>query len=567
MRTSDPERLRARRRLPRLSRVAVALPLLFASLPALAGGPLRRAGAAGTPSTADLAAAAAVQAAAAAQQSQDPLRLAFDALKKAQMAQAAAAAAAQAATQSVPNGNQPGGLILSSDPTLAPVNASWPTYATQGGRTEVTVTQNASRAILNWTSFNIGKNTDLYFDQTAGGSDASGWVALNRIIGGSPSQILGSIKAEGQVYLINQNGILFGGTSQVNVGSLVLSGLDLSALTKSSGQVVPESSYSAWSQAFVDPSTKLYTLTFVSAPQSDGSVTIEEGAQLSAASGGRVMLLGRKVGNKGSISVPSGQAFLAAGPKVTLTADASATGSRGVALDYANSDLRGGVVTNGPIGLVSAPLGTVTMVSEETNQDGTILAHHRRASERSPLPGRPVGVRERSLRCGHHVRERKRDPDPARQRRAEGPRLGIELHPLADQRFRRCDQRSRRRHHLCAFRHRRAQRADVDDAGHHRSHRRGLRPRPGGRHPDLPRPRGPAGRLGALRRAGGHGAERHPGRAARQRASRQPRAPEQPAAGKDRVLRRARGGRARQRERGRRFSAATWASSSGTSRS
>ena len=191
------------------------------------------------------------------------------------MAQAAAAAAAQAATQSVPNGNQPGGLILSSDPTLAPVNASWPTYATQGGRTEVTVTQNASRAILNWTSFNIGKNTDLYFDQTAGGSDASGWVALNRIIGGSPSQILGSIKAEGQVYLINQNGILFGGTSQVNVGSLVLSGLDLSALTKSSGQVVPESSYSAWSQAFVDPSTKLYTLTFVSAPQSDGSVTIE----------------------------------------------------------------------------------------------------------------------------------------------------------------------------------------------------------------------------------------------------------------------------------------------------
>ncbi len=67
------------------------------------------------------------------------------------------------------------------------------------------------------------------FNQSAGQRHRRhhNWIALNRVIdpSGVPSQILGQIKAEGSVYLINQNGIIFGGGSQVNVHTLIASSL------------------------------------------------------------------------------------------------------------------------------------------------------------------------------------------------------------------------------------------------------------------------------------------------------------------------------------------------------
>ena len=379
MRRIAPEPFHARRRPRRFSSPWRMLSLLLGSTVLLAGpgpaegNPLRRPGAVGVSSPADAAlAASAAQSAALALQEQSPLRQAMDAIKRAQAAQAAAAAAAQAAASGVPDGTLSGGLVIDPDPSLSPVNISSPATSTVAGRTEVTLTQSAQRAIVNWSSFNVGKLTDLYFDQTAGGSAASSWVVLNRITGGNPSQILGSIKAEGQVYVINPNGILFGGSSQVNAGTLVLSGLDLPTL-KLSGVAVPESNYPSWSQAFLDPaSTSLYSLSFASTPSTSGSVDIEPGAQITAATGGRVLLAGLTVTNQGSILVPDGQVFLVAGSRVTLTADNSTNGPRGVALDYAQSDLGGGVVSNAPGALISAPLGTVGMIAQSTNQDGTL---------------------------------------------------------------------------------------------------------------------------------------------------------------------------------------------------
>jgi filamentous hemagglutinin family protein len=104
------------------------------------------------------------------------------------------------------------------------------TTATASGVTTQTVAikQTQEQAILNWQSFNIGKNTVLDFDQTAGGADVAQWVAFNKIgVTGSPSQILGSMNAAGQVYLINPNGIIFGGSSQVNAYALVASSLPI----------------------------------------------------------------------------------------------------------------------------------------------------------------------------------------------------------------------------------------------------------------------------------------------------------------------------------------------------
>ena len=141
----------------------------------------------------------------------------------------------------VPNGLTTGGLQVApgvprnlaapaagEDPLLWQ-GATLPQETTANGQTTVTITQTAQQAILNWETFNIGMQTRLTFDQTAGGANATQWIAFNMVRdpSGNPSQILGSLDAIGQVYMINQNGILFGGSSQVNLHTLVASALPI----------------------------------------------------------------------------------------------------------------------------------------------------------------------------------------------------------------------------------------------------------------------------------------------------------------------------------------------------
>ncbi|MEO7932814.1 MAG: filamentous hemagglutinin family protein [Chthoniobacterales bacterium] len=130
----------------------------------------------------------------------------------------------------------PGVPINLTHPTVAENPALWtgarlPTQTVFGGKTRVTIVQTQSQALLNWKTFNIGKKTAVTFNQTAGGKDANKWIAFNQINDptGNPTQILGSLDAVGQVYLINQNGILFGGSSQVNTRSLIASALPINS--------------------------------------------------------------------------------------------------------------------------------------------------------------------------------------------------------------------------------------------------------------------------------------------------------------------------------------------------
>ena len=85
------------------------------------------------------------------------------------------------------------------------------------------INQNQAQAIIDWSSFNIGAGTSVYFNQQGNTS----WAALNRIWSLNPSLIFGTLKADGKIYLINQNGILFGPGSQVNVNTLVASALNI----------------------------------------------------------------------------------------------------------------------------------------------------------------------------------------------------------------------------------------------------------------------------------------------------------------------------------------------------
>ena len=82
-----------------------------------------------------------------------------------------------------------------------------------------TITQSSANAVINWQSFGIGAGQTVQFIQPGSSS-----VALNRVVGRDPSSILGNLSANGKVFLLNPNGILFGSGASVNVGGLNYAG-------------------------------------------------------------------------------------------------------------------------------------------------------------------------------------------------------------------------------------------------------------------------------------------------------------------------------------------------------
>ncbi len=240
----DGPALRNRRPWWRASQVPAALSLAVAMLSSVTAhaGDLLRGGAASRTPIAGKGAGGAMTTAGtsqAAANAKDALAKTTQALKAVQSMQAAAHKIALQNQQfsNVPNGLGPGGLQVASGapknlskPVAGENPALWqgaklPTQSVSQGHVTVDIVQTKPTAILGWNSFNVGKQTTVVFDQNKGGADKSKWIAFNEILSGSPSKILGSIEATGQVYIINQNGIIFGGSSQINVHTLVASTL------------------------------------------------------------------------------------------------------------------------------------------------------------------------------------------------------------------------------------------------------------------------------------------------------------------------------------------------------
>jgi filamentous hemagglutinin family protein len=156
----------------------------------------------------------------------------------------------------------------------------------QSGLT-TTISQTSQNLSLTWDTFNIDAAETVNFVQPGALS-----LAVNRILDTNGSQILGRISANGQVFLINPNGILFGQGAQVNVGGLVASTLD-------------------FDQADIDDAIRSFS--------GDGTGAIINQGILNAADGGYVALLGNSVSNQGTITAPLGSVVLGAGSAATLT--------------------------------------------------------------------------------------------------------------------------------------------------------------------------------------------------------------------------------------------------------
>lgn len=88
----------------------------------------------------------------------------------------------------------------------------------QESATKLGITQTSNKAIVDWKSFSIGANEHTQFYQPSASS-----VILNRVVGEDPSKILGRLTANGQVFLVNPNGIYFGKNAQIDVAGLVAS--------------------------------------------------------------------------------------------------------------------------------------------------------------------------------------------------------------------------------------------------------------------------------------------------------------------------------------------------------
>ncbi|MEX8520578.1 MAG: GLUG motif-containing protein [Leptothrix sp. (in: b-proteobacteria)] len=202
----------------------------------------------------------------------------------------------------------------------------------QSGNT-TTVQQASQNLSLNWNSFNIAPQETVNFLQPSASA-----LAVNRIFDTNGTQILGHLNANGQIYLINPNGILFGQGAQVNVGGLVAASLD------------------------VNDASLGGTTTRSFSGKGSGSV-INQGT-IHAADGGYVALLGNQVSNQGVITARLGTVALGAGSAATLTF----SGDSLVHLQVDQSVL-GSLAANG--GLLQADGGQVLMSAGAKN---TLLA-------------------------------------------------------------------------------------------------------------------------------------------------------------------------------------------------
>ncbi|MFA8390822.1 GLUG motif-containing protein [Burkholderia ubonensis] len=153
----------------------------------------------------------------------------------------------------------------------------------------MSIKQHTDKLITNWQDFSVGGGERVSFQQPTNQS-----IALNRVIGENGSQIHGQLDANGRVFVVNPNGVMFGAGAQVNVGGLVASTQNLS-----------DADFLAGRYRFAGESGQ----------------SVENAGTITAADGGSVALLGARVSNTGVIRAQMGRVALGAGNAFNVNFD------------------------------------------------------------------------------------------------------------------------------------------------------------------------------------------------------------------------------------------------------
>ncbi|HSW15077.1 MAG TPA: filamentous hemagglutinin N-terminal domain-containing protein [Solimonas sp.] len=207
--------------------------------------------------------------------------------------------------------------VGSANPSGAEVVAGQVSLS-QPGTGSLQLNQASHSAIVNWQQFSIGRSEQVRFEQPSASA-----AVLNRVVGGNPSEILGNLSANGRVFLVNPQGVLFGAGSQVDVGSLVASTLDIADEDFLAGRLL-----------FADPDPR------------HAAAVLNRG-RIRAADGGYVVLAGTGVGNSGVIEARLGEVALLSGTAVTLSTDEA--GLVGFSIDRAALATAAGIDNSGEI--------------------------------------------------------------------------------------------------------------------------------------------------------------------------------------------------------------------------
>ncbi|MBI4808959.1 MAG: filamentous hemagglutinin N-terminal domain-containing protein [Nitrosomonadales bacterium] len=204
---------------------------------------------------------------------------------------------------------------------------------------------NTPGTIINWQGFSIGVNEVTHFAQQSAAS-----AVLNRVVTSNPSAILGTLSSNGQVYLVNPNGIVFGSGATVDVAGLVATSLNLSNADFLAGR------HNYTNQA--------------------GAQNISNAGNINAQQGGQIYLIAPNVENTGIITAPNGEILLAAGYEVQLvnSLDPSLRVSI-VAPAGEATNLGQLIVQSGSLGLFGAVVRNTGAVSADsaTMQGGKIV--------------------------------------------------------------------------------------------------------------------------------------------------------------------------------------------------
>ncbi len=156
-------------------------------------------------------------------------------------------------------------------------------FTTVGNNMTVNIAGSGDRVIINYDTFNIGSDASVTFQQAATNS-----VVLNRVPGATvASEIMGALSANGNVYIVNPAGVIFGANATINVGNLIAA----------AGNITDENFLAG---------TDKFSL----------SGTLENQANISA---GNIALLGKIVKNSGTITSSGKTIVMASGDEVTLT--------------------------------------------------------------------------------------------------------------------------------------------------------------------------------------------------------------------------------------------------------
>ena len=222
------------------------------------------------------------------------------------------------------------------------------------GTSRVLVTQTSERALIDWERFSIGTGETTRFLQP--GANA---LAANRVVGGDPSEILGTLEANGRVVLINRNGVLFGRGARVDTAGLLATVHDLDASTLLSGR----------------------TLRF-DIPGAEGATVVNEGA-VTVREAGLAALVAPRVRNRGTIRAGRVELAAARGFALDLHGDGLLRFAPGDALavspgEGALVESAGRIEADGGVVHLSA-LAAEAVVNASVNVSGVVRA--RRVSQ------------------------------------------------------------------------------------------------------------------------------------------------------------------------------------------